>query len=57
MLKPYNPHQMASPSRGLGDTVAKITKAVGIKQTPGCGCAKRQEALNKLVPYKQKGAK
>lgn len=57
MLKPYNPHQMVSPSRGLGDTVAKITKAVGIKQTPGCGCAKRQEALNKLVPYKQKGDK
>jgi hypothetical protein len=57
MLKPYNPHQVVQPSRGLGDTVAKITKAVGIKQTPGCGCAKRQEALNKLVPYKQKGNK
>lgn len=38
-------------SRGLGDTVAKITKAVGIK-TCG-GCEKRREKLNRLVPYKQ----
>lgn len=38
-------------SRGLGDTIAKITKAVGIK--PCGGCKKRQERLNKAVPYKQ----
>ena len=38
-------------SRGLGDTVAKLTKAVGIK--PCGGCAKRQAKLNNLVPYKQ----
>ena len=37
------------PSRGLGDTVAKITKAVGIK--PCGGCKKRQEALNKKFKY------
>ena len=37
-------------SRGLGDTVAKVTKAVGIKQCGGCGG--RQEILNRLVPYK-----
>ena len=37
------------PSRGLGDTVAKITKAVGIK--PCGGCKKRQGKLNRLVPY------
>lgn len=37
-------------SRGLGDTIAKLTKAVGIKSCGGC--KKRQEALNKLVPYK-----
>ena len=36
-------------SRGLGDTIAKATKAVGIK--PCGGCRKRQEALNRLVPY------
>lgn len=47
-------------SKGLGDTVAKITKATGIKKvvekvskTVGkdCGCAKRQETLNRLFPY------
>lgn len=38
-----------SRSRGLGDTVAKITRAVGIK--PCGGCKKRQAALNKLFPY------
>ena len=37
-------------SRGLGDTIAKATKAVGIK--PCGGCKKRQEILNKAVPYK-----
>lgn len=35
--------------RGLGDVVAKMTSAVGIK--PCGGCKKRQEALNKLVPF------
>lgn len=41
------------PSRGLGDTIAKITKAVGIK--PCGGCKKRQKKLNKAVPYKKGG--
>lgn len=37
-------------SRGLGDTIAKVTTALGI---PPCGgCKERQEKLNKLVPYK-----
>jgi hypothetical protein len=54
-LKPFNP--VSQSSRGLGDTVAKVAKAVGIKQTPGCGCEKRQAMLNKLVPYPKKGAK
>jgi hypothetical protein len=39
-------------SRGLGDTIAKATKAVGIK--PCGGCKKRQEWLNEKVPYKKK---
>ncbi len=43
----------AAPSRGLGDTIAKITSAVGIK--PCGGCAKRRAILNKIVPYKQTG--
>jgi len=37
-------------SRGLGDTVAKITSAVGIR--PCGGCKKRQKKLNELFPYK-----
>ena len=42
-------------SRGLGDTVAKITKAFGVKP---CGkCKKRQETLNRMVPYKKKDKK
>lgn len=39
------------PSSGLGDTVEKIARAVGLK--PCGGCKKRQQALNKLVPYKE----
>ena len=46
-------------SKGLGDTIEKITKATGIKKVvdklPGdCGCDKRKETLNKAFPYKQK---
>lgn len=45
-------------SKGLGDTVAKITSATGIAKmvkaiNPNCGCDKRQEWLNKMVPYKK----
>ena len=36
-------------SRGLGDTVAKVTKAVGLRPCPGC--RKRQAKLNQLLPY------
>lgn len=47
-------------SRGLGDTIAKVTKATGIKKVVDtiadatgldCGCPERQEALNKMFPY------
>ena len=37
--------------RGLGDVVASATQAVGI--TPCVPCKKRQERLNKLVPFKK----
>jgi hypothetical protein len=49
-------------SKGLGDTVEKITKATGIKKAVDwfveatgvdCGCDARKEKLNKLFPYKQ----
>ena len=54
-MKPFNP--ITNSSKGLGDTVAKVAKAVGFKQTECCGCQKRQEYLNKLVPYGKKGTK
>lgn len=39
----------AGASRGLGDSVARVTSAVGI---PPCGgCKERQAALNRWVPY------
>ena len=47
-------------SKGLGDTIAKITEATGIKKVintvakatgKDCGCAKRQDTLNRLFPY------
>ena len=50
-------------SKGLGDTIAKITKTTGIKKVvdtvakvtgKDCGCEKRQEGLNRLFPYNNK---
>lgn len=35
---------------GLGDVVAGAAKAVGIRQKPGCGCARRQQTLNRATP-------
>lgn len=40
-------------SRGLGDTIARATSAVGIK--PCGGCKQRQALLNRLVPYRRQG--
>lgn len=37
-------------SRGLGDTVEKMTRKMGIK--PCCGCKKRRDWLNKKIPYR-----
>lgn len=42
--------QTAPPSRGLGDTVARITSWFGIR--PCGGCQRRQEVLNRWVPYR-----
>ena len=48
-------------SKGLGDTIEKITKATGIHKVVtnvsqlinrDCGCNKRKEKLNKKFPYK-----
>lgn len=43
------PWDTSQPSRGLGDTIAKLTTALGVK--PCNGCKDRQQALNQLVPY------
>ena len=41
-------------SRGFGDTVANaINKYTNVKPKGGCGCKKRQEMLNKMLPYKR----
>ena len=48
-------------SKGLGDSIEKITKATGIKTMVDtiseglsipCGCQGRKDALNKIFPYK-----
>jgi len=46
-------------SKGVGDTVAKITKATGVDKLvkfiagEDCGCDERQVKLNKLFSYKK----
>lgn len=52
------------PSRGLGDTIAKITHATGLDRVAkklarmsgksDCGCDGRQARLNELFPYSVK---
>lgn len=37
-------------SKGLGDSIKKVTDKLGIKQCGGC--KKRQDKLNRLFPYK-----
>lgn len=47
-------------SKGLGDTIEKITTATGIKKVvetvakvtgKDCGCNKRRDTLNRVFPY------
>ncbi len=47
-------------SKGLGDTIEKITTATGIKKVvysiaeaagKDCGCAARKDKLNRVFPY------
>jgi hypothetical protein len=48
---------MKTKSKGLGDTIAKITEATGVDKLvkfiagEDCGCEERKEKLNKLFPY------
>jgi hypothetical protein len=51
-------------SRGIGDSIEKITRATGLKSLTeiatsamgieDCGCDKRKEWLNNQFPYKTK---
>lgn len=55
---------MKTKSKGLGDTIAKVTKYFGIDKAAkqvaksvgaeDCGCDKRQDTLNRVFPYSQK---
>ena len=47
--------QPDNKSKGLGDTIKKVTEKLGIKQCGGC--KKRQEKLNRLFPYKKEPKK
>ena len=52
-----------APAQGLGDVIAKITHATGLDVVADkvakamgqedCGCNKRREKLNELIPFKQ----
>lgn len=51
--------KVTAKPKGLGDSVAQITKATGIdkvvkKVFPDCGCQERKEWLNKTFPYVNK---
>ena len=47
----------STKSKGLGDTIAKVTKVTGIDKVvkfiagEDCGCEERRIKLNKLFPY------
>jgi hypothetical protein len=47
-------------SKGLGDTIEKITVKTGIKKVvkavagEDCGCNKRRDTLNRVFPYNKK---
>jgi len=53
--------QNLNKSRGLGDTIAKVTKATGLDRVAktmakaagksDCGCNDRRDTLNRVFPY------
>jgi hypothetical protein len=57
--------KVLSKQKGLGDTVAMVTKYTGIKYAiemakemgvmGDCGCTERQKKLNEIFPYGNKG--
>ncbi len=56
------PPEPEYPMRGLGDLVERVTTKTGIKAVvdkvakvtgKDCGCGKRRDKLNQLVPFKK----
>ena len=54
--------KLKEKSRGFGDTFAKVTKLTVIKSVvdtfskkmgKDCGCDKRRDTLNRIIPYKK----
>ena len=52
--------KLSQKSRGFGDTVEKFTTVTGIKKVvdtvskatgKDCGCGKRRDTLNRILPY------
>jgi len=58
-MNDFNPKEK---SKGLGDTIAKVTHATGLDKAADaiakamgkddCGCNKRRKTLNEILPYK-----
>lgn len=50
---------MKQKSKGLGDTISKVTKATGVEKVvkaffgEDCGCDERRDRLNKMFPYRK----
>jgi glycosyltransferase involved in cell wall biosynthesis len=55
MPAPQREWDPSMPSRGLGDTVARVASAIGMK--PCGGCKGRQNTLNRWWPYRPKAAR
>ena len=62
VVKNNEKNSRTAPSRGLGDTIEKFTKATGIKKVvdtvakatgKDCGCGQRRDTLNRVFPYQQ----
>ena len=63
-MEGFDPKQ---ESKGLGDTIAKVTNFFGIDKVAdavaklagatGCGCNERRQMLNELFPYEGKTRK
>ena len=59
----FNYMEKKNKSKGLGDSIEKITRLTGIKSLAqmgaravgkkDCGCNKRKNILNKAFPYKK----